>query len=135
MAPKSSSSSKQSSSCCACGLGGLLKWLAILLGVLAPIVYMLDQNLERFYIFDLDNLDAVTKRGIELHGNDTRAVVKHIVDELNAQPSLSSHINLEEEWVFNNAGGAMGAMYILHASTYAPKKKKGRKKNVLAMLT
>ncbi|AEO63444.1 7e64036a-a7cb-45e3-ad29-66df1cac2caa [Thermothielavioides terrestris] len=115
MAPKSSSSS--SSGCrCAGGLGGWLKFLAILLGVLTPVYYLLEQNLHRFYIFDLDQLHDVAKRGIAAHGNDTRAIVQYIVDELSGQVSLSSYINRDEEWMFNNAGGAMGAMYILHAS-------------------
>jgi C-8 sterol isomerase len=97
-------------------MGGWLKFLAILLGVLTPVWYLLEQNLERFYIFDLDHLHDVAKRGIEAHGNDTRAIVKHIVDELSGQVSLTSYINRDEEWMFNNAGGAMGAMYIIHAS-------------------
>jgi C-8 sterol isomerase len=97
-------------------MGGWLKFLAILLGVVTPVWYLLEQNLERFYIFDLDQLHDVAKRGIEAHGNDTRAIVKHIVDELSGQVSLTSYINRDEEWMFNNAGGAMGAMYIIHAS-------------------
>ncbi|KAK4113645.1 ERG2 and sigma1 receptor-like protein [Canariomyces notabilis] len=109
MAPKSSP--KQSS-----GMGGWLKLIAILLGVFTPIVYLLEQNLESFYVFDLDQLKEVSQRGIDLHGNNTRAIVKYIVDELSGQPSLSSYVNLDEQWVFNNAGGAMGAMYIIHAS-------------------
>ncbi|KAK4127352.1 C-8 sterol isomerase [Parathielavia appendiculata] len=107
MAPKSSSSS---------GMGGWLKFLAIVLGVLTPVYYLLEQNLERFYIFELDQLHDVAKRGIAAHGNDTRAIVKHIVDELAGQVSLTSYINRDEEWIFNNAGGAMGGMYIIHAS-------------------
>lgn len=121
MAPKSSSSSsssKQASSCCSCGsLTGWLKFFAVLLGVLAPVAYFLERNLESFYIFDLDHLADVSRRSVERHGNDTRAMVKYIVDELNGQAHLSSYISLDEQWVFNNAGGAMGAMYIIHAST------------------
>lgn len=121
MAPKKSSSSKQSSSSgCGCSMGGWLKFFAILLGVLTPIVYLLEQNLERFYVFDKEHLHDVAKRGIAAHGNDTRAIVKYIVDELHAQPHLSSYVNLDEQWVFNNAGGAMGAMYIIHASASSP---------------
>ncbi|KAK4104685.1 C-8 sterol isomerase [Parathielavia hyrcaniae] len=107
MAPKPSSSS---------GMGGWLKFLAILLGVLTPVYYLLEQNLERFYIFELDQLNDVAQRGIAAHGNDTRAIVKHIVDELAGQVSLTSFVNRDEEWIFNNAGGAMGGMYIIHAS-------------------
>ncbi|KAH6627005.1 C-8 sterol isomerase [Chaetomium sp. MPI-SDFR-AT-0129] len=113
MAPKSS---KQSSGCCAGGLGGWLKFFAILLGALTPVYYLLEQNLERFYIFNLDQLQDVSSRAIAAHGDDTRAIVQFIVDELAGQVSLTSFVNRDEEWVFNNAGGAMGAMYIIHAS-------------------
>ena len=93
-----------------------LKIFAILFGVLAPVYYLLDQNLERFYVFKLDQLEDVSQRGIAAHGNDTRAIVQFIVDELAGQATVSSYVNRDEDWMFNNAGGAMGAMYIIHAS-------------------
>lgn len=98
------------------GMSGLLKFVAILIGILTPVVYLLEQNLESFYIFEIDQMHDVAKRGLEAHGNDTRAVVQFIVNELGSQVGTKSHINHDEEWVFNNAGGAMGAMYIIHAS-------------------
>lgn len=96
----------------------LLTLLALLLGVFSPVFYFLEQHLESFYIFTPDHLHDLAKRGIAAHGNDTRSVVKYIVDELHGEASLSSYVNLDEEWVFNNAGGAMGAMYIIHASMF-----------------
>ncbi|KAJ6438535.1 erg2 C-8 sterol isomerase [Purpureocillium lavendulum] len=96
------------------GVGRLLGVLALLTALLSSVVYLLEQNLDRFYVFELDHLHDVSKRGIAAHGNDTRAVVKYIVDELAER--VPAHVNLEEDWVFNNAGGAMGAMYIIHAS-------------------
>lgn len=135
MAPKSS---KQSSGCCSGGLGGWLKFFAILLGALTPVYYLLEQNLERFYIFNLDQLQDVSSRAIAAHGEDTRAIVQFIVDELAGQVSLTSFVNRDEEWVFNNAGGAMGAMYIIHASQYPSfpsiSQEKKRKEKIRASL-
>lgn len=90
--------------------------LAALVGLLSPVVYLLEQRLESFYIFDTDHLHDLSKRAIAAHGNDTRSVVSYIVGELHGKPALANHVNLDEEWIFNNAGGAMGAMYIIHAS-------------------
>ena len=98
------------------GLGSWLKFFAILLAVVTPAWYVLEQRLQSFYIFEPQHLHDVSKRAIAAHGDDTRSVVKYIVDELNTKVETKNHINLDEEWVFNNAGGAMGAMYIIHAS-------------------
>ncbi|KAJ9143719.1 C-8 sterol isomerase [Pleurostoma richardsiae] len=98
------------------GISRLLTVLAVIVGLLTPVFYILEQNLERFYIFSPEQLHDLAKRGIDAHGNDTRGVVRYIVDELSGQVGTASHINVDEEWVFNNAGGAMGAMYIIHAS-------------------
>jgi C-8 sterol isomerase len=106
MAPKKSSS----------GMSCWLKTIAILLGVLTPLWYVLEQRLDKFYVFEVGHLRDLQLRSLQAHGNDTRAVVKYIVDELSARTATTSHINHDEEWVFNNAGGAMGAMYIIHAS-------------------
>lgn len=106
----------RSSSSSSSGIGGWLKLFAILFGVLTPLWYVLEQRLESFYIFQPEQLHDLQTRALAAHGDDTRSVVKYIVDELSTQAGTKSHINLDEEWVFNNAGGAMGAMYIIHAS-------------------
>lgn len=110
MAPKT----KNTSSCG--GMGCWLKFITILVGVLTPVWYVLEQRLESFYVFEVDHLRDLQLRSLQAHGNDTRAVVKYIVDELSTRTAAAKHINHDEEWVFNNAGGAMGAMYIIHAS-------------------
>lgn len=95
----------------------ILFLLAALVGLLSPVVYLLEQRLESFYIFSPDHLHDLSKRAIAAHGNDTRSVVSYIVGELHSDAAITSHVNVDEEWIFNNAGGAMGAMYIIHAST------------------
>ncbi|KAF4998505.1 hypothetical protein FGRMN_3124 [Fusarium graminum] len=111
---KSKSKSSAASSSQGSGISKLLVVLGLLTALLSTVVYFVEQNLEQFYIFDLKHLDDLSKRAIAKHGQDTRAVVKLIVDELSEKNP--EHVNVKEEWVFNNAGGAMGAMYIIHAS-------------------
>lgn len=96
------------------GISRLLAILGLLTALLTSVVYVIDQDLDRFYIFEKDHLHDVAKRGIAQHGNDTRGIVKYIVDELNEK--VPGYVNLDEDWMFNNAGGAMGGMYIIHAS-------------------
>lgn len=91
-----------------------LTYIAILIGVLSTILFLLERNLESFYIFKTDHLHDLAKRGISAYGNDTHAVVDYIVSELHEMHP--TNINLDQEWIFNNHGGAMGSMYIIHAS-------------------
>lgn len=93
-----------------------LTFIGLVVALLSSVAYYLEDHLEKFYIFSPAQLHDVSLRALERHGNDTTAVVKFIVDDLNANPENTKFLNLDEEWIFNNAGGAMGAMYIIHAS-------------------
>lgn len=113
--PKSKSSkSNQAKAKRPAGINGLFVVLGILTTLLASVCYVVEQNLERFYIFDTEHLHDVSKRAIAAHGSNTTGVVHYIVSELNEK--VPGYINLDEDWMFNNAGGAMGGMWILHAS-------------------
>ncbi|KAK4495958.1 hypothetical protein PRZ48_013226 [Zasmidium cellare] len=91
--------------------------LTVLLAAIGYRGYLtLEENLESFFIFNPDQLKQISSAALEQHGNNTEAVVSHIVASLQQIEGVRDHINLEQEWVFNNAGGAMGAMYIIHAS-------------------
>lgn len=57
----------------------------------------------------------MVQSALQRNENDTRGVIDDIVSQLKVTHPKSA-INLNEEWVFNNAGGAMGSMYIIHAS-------------------
>lgn len=96
------------------GTVSLTSILTLFAALLASLVYLANHNLEKLYIFDTDHLHNLAKRSIAQHGNDTKSAVQYIVDELTQ--THGSYVNLDEEWMFNNHGGAMGAMYIIHAS-------------------
>ena len=63
------------------------------------------------YIFDPDVLIDIARRSL---GQPLERMVDQIVNEL--ADRYPQHIENHREWVFNNAGGAMGQMLILHAS-------------------
>ena len=101
------------------GLTGWMKLIALVLGVLVPLFYVLDQNLNRFYIFEPEALHELSQRAIAAHGNDTKAIAGYIIAELKGQKPMHVNDDFENtgEWFFNNAGGAMGHMFVIHAST------------------
>lgn len=85
-------------------------------------------------MLDPAHLHSLAKDAIAAHGDNMDGIIKHIVTNLtteypqhppstslweipfrNAPSSIVLNTN-SSEWVFNNAGGAMGAMYIIHAS-------------------
>ncbi|GAA88715.1 C-8 sterol isomerase [Aspergillus luchuensis] len=75
-----------------------------LLALFTGLYSYLNARLEQFYIFDPSHLHDLSQRAIAAHGNDTRSVVNFIVSEL-GEKVTDTHLNLDEEWVFNNAGG------------------------------
>ncbi|KAG6856172.1 C-8 sterol isomerase [Tephrocybe sp. NHM501043] len=78
----------------------------------------LDTIKSRWYVFDPTSLHELAQAAIAASPDDTAGMISHIVTNLTATyPSTQIRLNPDSsEWVFNNAGGAMGAMYIIHAS-------------------
>jgi len=64
------------------------------------------------YIFDPDELHEVAKLGIG-HKNK-EDMIRVVGTELKRR--YPKHITLDVDWLFNNAGGAMGQMKLLHCS-------------------
>lgn len=87
-----------------------------------------------WYVLNPAHLQSLAKDAIAVHGENMNGIINHIVTNLTTEyPQLSPSTSLwtipfqkspspivfntdSSEWVFNNAGGAMGAMYIIHAS-------------------
>ncbi|KAJ7194974.1 ERG2/sigma1 receptor-like protein [Mycena pura] len=98
----------------------LTKWglRTIILLLLIWVGTWLDRIKERWYVFDPSHLHQLAQAAIASSPNDTAGMIQHIVSNLTrTYPSNQVKINVDSsEWVFNNAGGAMGALYIVHAS-------------------
>ncbi|KAF8147739.1 ERG2/sigma1 receptor-like protein [Mycena galopus ATCC 62051] len=96
------------------------KWASrsFILLLLIGIGAWLDRIKDRWYVFDPAELNALAQAAIASSPNDTAGMIQHIVANLTSTyPSTHVKINVDaSEWLFNNAGGAMGAMYIVHAS-------------------
>ncbi|KAL5481110.1 ERG2 [Sanghuangporus weigelae] len=108
------------------------KWL-VRLGLVAFFIVVgryLDSIRDQFYVFDPPFIHAVARDAVQTHGEDLPAIIQHIVANLSTEfpqtpqiarsarhgnKSLALNTNASE-WVFSNAGGAMGAMYVIHAS-------------------
>lgn len=105
----------------------LLKMKLLKLAIFFGIAYyfmntLLYTWLPSNYIFDPLTLNKIVnaqleKYDLESESFETKSLLKDIRDALAAHYG-EEYINqyVEEEWIFNNAGGAMGQMIILHAS-------------------
>ena len=93
---------------------GLAIKLGVTLLVLCVTFAVLDVFISRFYIFEPKVLNDVASRAIAKHEGNTSLIIDTIVAELSLK--YPGHINIRQNWIFNNAGGAMGALFIIHAS-------------------
>lgn len=95
--------------------------IATIIAIIGTIIGFLETRLSQFYIFDHTKVAEITKAAVQQHGSNTELVFDYILDELKNDPKVAPTLNENSyhnpsEWVFNNAGGAMGSMYIIHAS-------------------
>lgn len=104
--------------CCSCFSLRGLSFLVVVAAVLVGLCFWLDN--EKFWVFDNVQLQAAAKRGIAAahKANKGNATYKQVIDAVIAEVKAKypNYINDKRGWIFNNAGGAMGAMTVLHAS-------------------
>lgn len=99
--------------CCIFSLRGIFTLLVIACIAIGFEVIVDDK---KNFVFDQKNLQKIAQAGIAKAGpNATEAkVVMAVIDGvLAAYPRYAKYSG---EWIFNNAGGAMGTMTVLHAS-------------------
>ncbi|CAF1419232.1 unnamed protein product [Rotaria sordida] len=110
----------------------LFLMMSFLVICLAVIIGVLDSMKTRFYIFDPKQLHTLAQQALMANGhlnitdgklipiaqqspNTIRPVIDYIIADL--QKTIDKrYLTDKKEWIFNNAGGAMGAMFIIHAS-------------------
>ncbi|KAI0074087.1 ERG2 and sigma1 receptor-like protein [Panus rudis PR-1116 ss-1] len=101
---------------------GLKKWLTlgVALLLLRITCSWLDAIKHRWYVFEPATLHKLAQEAVASapHPEDINHMIQHIVSNLTENyPKSQIRLNTNSsEWMFNNAGGAMGAMYIIHAS-------------------
>jgi len=112
--------------------------IALAIAVLVALAKLADTFNSAWYIFDHKDLHALTQRAVAAHGNDTARMTQYIISDLAARyptwtintafaaqragDASEGEITMEkyepnaDEWFINNAGGAMGSLFIIHAS-------------------
>jgi len=92
----------------------------VVLGVFCAACGWLDSIKDRWYVLNPPFLHELARDAVTTYPDDMEGMIQHIVTNLTSTfPQTSNQIVINpdsSEWVLNNAGGAMGAMYIIHAS-------------------
>lgn len=95
--------------------GGLLWLLVAVVAVLTGLSLHLATNTR--FVFQPEVMQRIAQEAINATASDpdnVERLTQLVVQKLRAQ--YGSHVLAEPEWMFNNAGGAMGAMLVLHCS-------------------
>ncbi|KAH3667875.1 hypothetical protein WICMUC_005153 [Wickerhamomyces mucosus] len=92
--------------------------VSILVGFYFVLDFLFYNWLPKNYVFDPVTLNKISNKVLKNHPEkNTTAILEDVAKELQAHygQDLINDFN-NEDWFFNNAGGAMGSVYILHAS-------------------
>ncbi|KAK9471737.1 C-8 sterol isomerase [Dipodascopsis tothii] len=89
---------------------------AVLAVLLAVYAYCDKYLLQSWFIFDRDYLQELVTKATTEHPNNATAIFQLISDGLVERYGETVNPYNTEDWVFNNAGGAMGSMFVLHSS-------------------
>ena len=95
----------------------MLKKFHLVLATLALVVAaIVGIGHESQFVFTPEGLHAIAKKAISENkgAEDPQGVIDSVVKLL--QEKYPDYVSKQPEWLFNNAGGAMGAMLVLHAS-------------------
>lgn len=83
--------------------------IAVVVAVLAALIHVTPTH-----VFDPAELQAIAKTAIAQHPGNSTGIVNAVIAAVRAK--YGKHMLDNDEWIFNNAGGAMGSMVVLHAS-------------------
>ncbi|KAL1959723.1 hypothetical protein VTO42DRAFT_1309 [Malbranchea cinnamomea] len=95
-----------------------MKVISILVALFL-VLYQLDKNLSRFYIFNVDELRELAQDSIARHPNNITALLYDLngsIREKYGEQHVMPFTTDESQWVWSNHGSAMGSFIILHAS-------------------
>lgn len=109
---------KKSSSCCISCLYKLIFFVCILVGV--SLIIDRKEN----WVFDPSVLQQVAQKGIQaanakakFDGREAASATETVSEVLKAvKEQYPNYIHTDRDWMMNSAGGATGAMIVLHAS-------------------
>jgi C-8 sterol isomerase len=97
-----------------------MNWLLLSLAVAMISLFCAVVDRSSNFVFDAKVLQDVARRGIATaqaahkHNASSSQVIEAVIAEAKAQ--YPAYVTTTNGWIFNNAGGAMGSMTILHAS-------------------
>lgn len=96
----------------------LLPLILILGGFYSLLDNLFYTWLPKNYVFDSKQIQSLIQETLQEHSDsDTKTLIESLIPKFQETygKDLINDLNYEE-WVYNNAGGSMGTMFILHAS-------------------
>jgi len=95
-------------------MGRCLHLISVVVLIVAIAFAVIDFNRESFYVFDPDVLHKIASETASMKNLTSEQKFQRITVELHK--IYPQYIDVDEEWMFNVAGGAMGHMTLLHCS-------------------